>query len=320
MRGRQIVEFMTNATTYTPQQDAMIDELISGFARAFRSPVLGTPADEGLAYEDVFFPAEDGVGIEGWFIPREGSDKIIIANHPLWFSRTGLPAHLEPWRSIGGAAGNDFEVKFLPDYKILHDAGYNVLAYDLRNLGQSDAANGGLQSNGIYESRDVIGSLNYVRNRPGLAHMTIGLFSRCMGGSATIFAMQRRPEVFKGVRAVVMPQPLSPRVNVEMILTRLMGMPERLDEVDRRMELIIGRTLAQLSPVAAAAHVNVPTFLYQVHDDVLTQPEDVQSIYDAIPVEKELLWIQNTTRRWDGYLEFQRRPEPMLAWFERYMK
>jgi hypothetical protein len=25
------------------------------------------------------------------------------------------------------------------------------------------------------------------------------------------------------------------------------------------------------------------------------------------------------TRRWDGYLEFQRRPEPMLEWFAKHM-
>jgi hypothetical protein len=26
------------------------------------------------------------------------------------------------------------------------------------------------------------------------------------------------------------------------------------------------------------------------------------------------------TRRWDGYLEFQRRPEPMLGWFAKHMQ
>jgi pimeloyl-ACP methyl ester carboxylesterase len=47
----------------------------------------------------------------------------------------------------------------VPDYKILHDAGYNVLAYDLRNHGLSSAANGGVVTHGFTESRDVAGSL-----------------------------------------------------------------------------------------------------------------------------------------------------------------
>ena len=46
------------------------------------------------------------------------------------FSRSGMPTHLEPWHSEWAASGNGFEVNFIPDYKILHDAGYHVLAYD----------------------------------------------------------------------------------------------------------------------------------------------------------------------------------------------
>ena len=39
--------------------------------------------------------------------------------------------------------------------KILHDAGYNVLAYDLRNFGHSGAANGGIFTVGRYEALAV---------------------------------------------------------------------------------------------------------------------------------------------------------------------
>jgi uncharacterized protein len=60
--------------------------------------------------------------------------------------------------------------------------------------------------------------------------------------------------------------------------------------------------------------------LYQVHDDILTEPEDVQTMYDNIPVaEKKLRCVEGTKARWDGYLEFQRRPGPMLEWFESHM-
>jgi hypothetical protein len=69
-----------------------------------------------------------------------------------------------------------------------------------------------------------------------------------------------------------------------------------------------------------ARSVRVPAFLYQVHDDVLTEPSDVQTMFDNIPVaDKKLEWIHGTTCRWDGYLEFQRRPEPMLEWFAKHM-
>ena len=69
-----------------------------------------------------------------------------------------------------------------------------------------------------------------------------------------------------------------------------------------------------------AASVRIPTFLYQVLDDVYTRPEDIQAMFDAIPVpEKKLSWIPGTTRRWDGYTHFQRKPDEILDWFARYM-
>ena len=43
-------------------------------------------------------------------------------------------------------------------------------------------------------------------------------------------------------------------------------------------------------------------------------------MFDDIPVaERKLQWIEHTTARWDGYLEFQRRPQPMLDWFAQYL-
>ena len=57
-----------------------------------------------------------------------------------------------------------------------------------------------------------------------------------------------------------------------------------------------------------------------VRGDILTDPSDVQAMFDNIPVaDKKLHWIEGTTARWDGYLEFQRRPQPMLDWFARYL-
>ena len=64
-------------------------------------------------------------------------------------------------RSAAADAAQVVEVDLVPDYKILHDAGYNVLAYDLRNHGLSSAANGGVVTHGFTESRDVVGSLEY---------------------------------------------------------------------------------------------------------------------------------------------------------------
>jgi len=310
-----------DTTQRTQEQN---DEALQRFADAFsylrRSPVLRSPGEYDLAFEVVSFPAHDGVPLEDWFIPAPGSSKLVIANHPMGFSRSGMPAHLQPWQADWALSGNGFEVDLVPDYKILHDAGYNVLAYDLRNHGLSSAANGGVTTSGVIESRDVVGSLEYVRARADTRAMELGLFSRCMGGSSTLSAMMRFPSAFEGVRCLVCPQPVTPRTIVERRLAKI-GLGDRLTDFDRFVRLRTSVGLDERVPQEWAKSVRVPTFIYQVRGDTLTDPSDVQTIFDNIPVgEKKLQWIEGTTARFDGYLEFQRRPQPALDWFEQYMR
>ncbi|MBS9721978.1 hypothetical protein JYU29_14900 [Tianweitania sp. BSSL-BM11] len=149
--------------------------------------------------------------------------------------------------------------------------------------------------------------------------MAVGLFSRCNGANANLYAVHTQPRFFDDVRCMVLCQPLS----VGSVMKRTlegMGLGERLDQLDREIQLAASLTFNQMSPNLWARSVQTPTFVYQVHDDALTTPADVQATFDAIPIEdKALHWIRDTTKRWDGYLEFQRRPEPMIAWFDRHM-
>jgi len=120
----------------TATTDDFINGLADMMAYSARTPILRRPDDYGLAYEDVFFPAQDGVTVEGWFIPAD-SDRLIVCNHPMPCNRYGYPGHLEPWTNFGG-----FEVNFLPEYKILHEAGYNVQRLSARRL-QADRGHQG---------------------------------------------------------------------------------------------------------------------------------------------------------------------------------
>ena len=310
-----------NAPMMTEKEiDNFLQQAADGFAQQLRSPILHTPSEAGLDYQEVSFPSLDGTPLEGWFIPADRSDKIIIANHPMGFSRSGMPTQLEPWKSAWASSGNDFEVNLIPDYKILHDAGYNVLAYDLRNFGHSSAANGGIGSSGIFESRDVLGSLGYVHSREDTRGMTVGLFSRCLGCNSTLYAMKSHPEAFHGVRCLVGPQPVNTKTIVTQQLS-LAGVPiDRIDDLEKRIVLKTSIGFDQRDCREWAKSVCVPTFLYQVHDDILTKASDMQIMFDNMPIaDKKLFWIEGTTRRWDGYAYFQRHPEQMLEWFAMHM-
>ncbi|GHF77376.1 hypothetical protein GCM10018790_64350 [Kitasatospora xanthocidica] len=294
----------------------MVKGLAKGMSSPVRAPILHTPDEYGMAYEDVTFPSQDGTPLEAWWIPAPGSDKLVIANHPMQLNRYGVPSHLPRWAVPGG---NDIEVNYMREYRYLHDAGYNVLTYDARNFGQSGEANGGIFTWGRFESRDVVGSLAYVKSRPDTAGMTLGLLSRCMGGNATYMALTRHPELFADVRCIVNPQPISMRAMVERNL-EMMGATDQFDAVDREFKLITSFTIDQVSPIEYARNCRIPTFIIQVRDDVLTKSSDVQAIFDAIPTaDKKLFWIEGSTRRWDGYNYFSEHPEQMIEWFDKHM-
>jgi uncharacterized protein len=303
------------------QSSRVLQTVVGSCRHQPRAPILGRPSDADLEYKNVTFPSEDGVPLEGWFIPRKDSKKLIISNHPRYFNRYGFPSHLEPWKSLFAAGGNDFEINFIPDCRILHDAGYNILTYDLRNHGLSADANGNVCTSGIFESRDVIGSLNYVRSRSDTRSMTIGLFSRCLGCNSTFQAMSRRPEVFDGVKCLVGVQPVSSGVILERTLELARVPRSHFGDIAAEFKKVTSFTLEEASPASVSKSDVIPSYIYQVRDDAMTRPSDVQRIFDKIPIkDKELFWIEGSTRRWDGYAYFAKSPDQILDWLNRHMR
>ncbi len=231
-------------------------------------------------------------------------------------SRYGYPGHLgEPWNIIA-----DFEVNFVKVYVHLQKAGYNVLAYDLRNHGNSGVANNGICGVGRYEWRDCVGAKQYVDNHPELGKMEVGLLSRCTGANAQYEAMYRHPELFENVKCMISPMPISMEPFVRQ-LAKLQGVEAHVELIDQEQIKLGGFKSGDMSPHPFASAVKIPTFMTQVKEDILTVPEDGQKTFDLLGTEeKELLWIEGTTVRFRGYNYFSENPEKMITWFDKYMK
>lgn len=293
--------------------DSFLQLWTTGTIRGRRAPVLRRPSEAGLPYENVTFPSMDGVPLEGWLIPAN-SNRLVIHNHFLPGNRYGYPGHLPDFDGLGG-----FEVNSLTEYQALHDAGYNVLCYDMRNHGLSGQGNGGITGMGLTEYRDVIGSLRFAASLPQTARMETVLLSAGLGANATAVGWARHPEEFSRVRALIMLQPVSGPYIVEEFVKNL-DMPDGYAAFEAAVHERTSFHLAEQSALAHVPAITVPTLLAQVHDDTMTRPQDVQDIYDALGSRvKELHWIEGTDRRFDGYNYFGTHPEAAIDWFDRHL-
>lgn len=296
----------------------MIEQYAQLFAFGDRTPVLRRPDEVGLEYEEVFFPSMDGVPLEGWFIPAD-SDRLLIINHPMPCNRYGYPGHLPPWNVMFGG----FEVNFLPELKHLHDAGYNILTYDLRNHGQSGQANGGVAGLGQYECRDVVGSVRYAKSRKDLADMRVGLYSRCMGSIANVIALSRFPEEFQHIEAGFFLNIVSARAFIEKGAELIKADPKKAaEELDVRLHQLTGFHLDEESPLPYAKDVRMPVMMAQLKDDFMIDAvKDGTEIFEALgSTEKELFWIEGSNQRFYAYNYFGQHPEKLVGWFDKHMK
>lgn len=294
------------------QQTVFLTTLSQGLSTPPRTPMLHKPDEYGLEYEEIIIETTDSVKLNGWFIPAE-SNKLVICNHFSPANRAGFPGHQEPFTYAGG-----FEVNFLPKYKALHDAGYNVIAYDMRCHGQSETGKEGVSGVGFFEWKDVLASLDYAKNRKETTDMEVSLQSMCMGANATLLAMQKQPEAFEEIKSWIVIQPLNGRTYLERVFER-MG----VDEVQGIKAF--GEIYTEMTGLKVEDHdmrgqmggVKIPTLMVQVRNDMNSRASDIQEMYDKIDVkDKDLIWIEDTEWRFKGYQYFSDHPAEMIAWYD----
>jgi hypothetical protein len=232
--------------------------------------------------------------------------------------RAGFPGHFgEPWSNY-----DNVEIDFVIQYKHLTDAGYNVLTYDIRNHGNSSAANNGICGIGRWEWRDCVGVKKYVDRHPRLSKMKVGLYSQCMGGNSQYKAIARDPELFGIVRCMC--SPLVPSMSaIFQAFSELQGVSQHQELIDLELLKMGAFPAADMTPQLFASAITMPNLTIQVRDDAWTKnPEDAQKTFDMLGTkDKEMIWVENTTRRFkDGYNYFGRFPEKVLAFFDKHMK
>ncbi|MBA0429727.1 MULTISPECIES: alpha/beta hydrolase [Stenotrophomonas] len=313
-------EAMQQLAAISPEDHNMVKAL-AGIIRPLRSFLHKDPSDHGMTeWEDLSIPSDDGTPLEAWLIPAKGgmSNKLIIFNHASPMCRSGFPGHFgPPWSNV-----DDGEIDFVLQYKHLTDAGYNVLTYDLRNHGNSSAANNGVSGLGQWEWRDCVGVKRFVDAHPLLGKMQVGLFSQCLGGISQYVAISKHPELFENVLCMCSPMVPTPEGLVNRATER-MGIERYRELVDLEFMKLGGFPAAAMSPRPYAPDVQMPVLMWQLTDDAAApNPRDAQETFDLIgSAEKQLIWIDGTSRRFkDGYNWFGRHPELVLQFLDKHMR
>lgn len=274
-------------------------------SRVERAPITRTPSEAGLKFADVTFTTDDNVTLKAWYIPAEGSKKLVICNHFMLANRSGAAPNPD-WGNI--------TIDFIPIYKALVEAGYSVLTYDLRNHGESDLYKDGMLGQTHTEYRDVLASIRYAK-----AHYPdseIYLFSQCYGTVATIRAMEKSPEDFEDIKAFVNLQPLSLDAFIEGMSEKYgFSHPGNVSLFSRHLKKRTGISAEECRVEDIAYAVSMPTLLVQVRNDWRTTNKSIEAIHDRISsTDKTLYWIENESERLEGYNYFARNPQKLIDW------
>ena len=105
--------------------------------------------------------------------------------------------------------------------------------------------------------------------------------------------------------------------------SELQGIGQYQELIDLELLKMGAFIAAEMTPQLFAPSVRMPVLMIQVLQDAWTRnPEDAQRTFDLLASEeKELFWIEHTTRRFkDGYNYFGRHPEKIIAFFDRHIE
>ncbi|NOK62183.1 MAG: alpha/beta fold hydrolase [Chloroflexi bacterium AL-W] len=273
-----------------------------------RQPFWITPSDLGMSAEEVEFPSRDGIMLRGWFIPRASSD--------------GSPAptivfvHGWPWNRLGNRAGStlihDQSVDFLGPAKALHEAGFNVLLFDLRNHGTSDTALP--VTMGVHEARDFADAVAMLRQRNDVAGGRIGAIGYSMGANSLIYGIP----LCQPICAAIAIQPVRITTFARNFTRMLLGPigPSLFNAAVPLHRALGGPPLTQVNPASVAYDLGETEVLYvQGSGDRWGTLEDVQAMADATPHTHPVVVVPST-ERYGGYHYVNEQIDSVIAFFQ----
>lgn len=279
-----------------------------------RTRLWAVPADLGLAYDEVQFPAQDGIRLAGWFIPAPADSRrkgaVITLVHGWPWTRLGDPAD-DLLANLTGST----PVDLLRLAYALHQDGFHIFMFDLRNHGESAAAPP--VSFGQQEAKDLLGALAYLQGRADVDSDRIGVIGFSMGANTVLYTLPQTSLI----KAAVVVQPVSVSVFARRYGRDILGPLGAvvLPLTEWLYQMAGGLRFAAISPTFAATSAGETPILYiQGQGDRWGSVEDVAQMVRATPNGRGPL-IVDTTHRYGGYQYLVDNPKIATAFFEQHL-
>jgi dipeptidyl aminopeptidase/acylaminoacyl peptidase len=217
-------------------------------------PPRRTPAELGLAYEDLRIPTANDRRLHAWLIP--GGD-----------SRRPAVVLVHGW--------NRNAERMLPYVQILHPAGYHLLAFDARHHGASD-----LDGHASMKkfSEDIRAAVSWLAARPDVDTGKLAVVGLSIGGSAAIHAAAHDPRIRAVVTVGSFAHPRDAMLQAGLA-SRLLAPAMPL--VFRVIEWRIGARFNQLAPEHQAGRVAGRMLLVHGEEDAIVPVANLERLERA---------------------------------------
>jgi fermentation-respiration switch protein FrsA (DUF1100 family) len=253
-----------------------------------------SPADYGLAYEDVSFHSRDDLSLGGWFIPADSARGTVILCH-------------------GHAGSMDPDTIYTP---WLHEAGFNVLMFDFRAHGRSG---GDRVSMGYFERQDLLGAIDHLQSR-GIKE--VGVLGFSMGGAVGLITAPQS----EAIRAVISDGGFARLENAMLGWARgQKDLPRWLTLPLTRLVIAVagrrlGARLPRADPIRWVGRI-APRAVFFIHGDrdPYVTVADVEALYAAAGEPKELWRVSEAGHRRVDRLRPDEYRERVVGFFERHL-
>ena len=241
----------------------LLDQLVERMYRNEKKPAQVTPQKYDIPFDEIQIPAKNGAELYGWWIPSAPHAPTLILIH-------GWGRNLS---------------RMLPYIRALHTLGYNLLAFDARNHGNSSPFSH--PTVGTF-SEDALAAVDFISRSSPVSECEFGIVGLSIGGGAAINAASADKRIKSIVTIGALSHPKDV-MNIEFQKRKMPGFFAAF--LLSYIKLRFGIDFDKIAPVNNIPHAEADILLIHGDRDETIPLVQGQALAAAGNRQKSQLWI-----------------------------